>query len=148
MVYIDSSIAYDVNPKLPDGSANPSCTSTLGIVADNDVMITDNADNSNNVTIDAAIFSLKGGFGAENYASRSIDGTIKLVGAVQAYDRNPVGTFSGGSITHGFRKNYNYDSRLQDSPPLGYPQTTNFAVKNWYEQITQYPDIFGFLNEH
>jgi hypothetical protein len=151
-VFIDSSVVYGnaggvTPPKNADGTVNSACTATLGIVADNDVMITDNADNGNNVTIDAAIFSLKGGFGAEHYDTRSIDGTIKLVGAVQAYDRNPVGTFSGGSIIHGFQKNYDYDSRLQDSPPLGYPQTTNFAVKNWFEQITKYPDIFGFLNE-
>ena len=146
-VYIDSSIAYSQNPKLPDGSPNPACTSTLGIVAVNDVMVTDNTDNNNGVTIDASIFSLTGGFGAENYTSRGIDGELHLVGAIQAKDRNPVGTFSGsGTLASGFQKNYDYDTRLKDNPPAGYPKTANFEVRNWYESITKYPNIFDFLN--
>jgi hypothetical protein len=150
-VFIDSSIAYSVNPKLPNGDPNPACTSTLGIVADNDVMITDNTKNSNNVTIDASIFSLTGGFGAENYDTRSVCGDLNLVGAIQAKDRNPVGTFSGGTLQHGFHKDYDYDSRLGDTPPAGYPQTTNFQVKNWYENTVfdqgLLDNLFGFLGK-
>lgn len=126
-VWVDSSVAY-VHDPLSGASSD-----MLGIVADNDVIITDNSNNNNNVTLHATVFSRSGGLTAQNYASRGLDGTLTLLGGVQQYQRGPVGTFSGTTISSGFRKNYKYDDRyMVDSPPF-FPTTGSFEVLSWYE---------------
>jgi len=131
-VWVDSSVTYNLNPL-----TNSVSTDMLGIVCDNDVIVADNGNNNtplNGVTIHATILSRSGGLKAENYNTRPVGGTLTLLGGVQQYQRGPVGTFSGGSITHGFQKNYRYDDRLMiDSPPL-YPTTGGYEVLSWYEQ--------------
>ncbi len=127
-VYLDSSIAYGnpsaisgtnkqgQTPPNINGNINAACTSELGIVSDNSVIITDkpinpvtgnpmSSVNNSGITIDASIFCLNGGFTAENYDSRGADGSIYLVGALQAKNRQPVGTFTGsGTLSSGSRK--------------------------------------------
>ncbi len=130
-VYVDSSIAYSANP-----ATNPNSTDMLGIVCDNDVIVSDNSNNNNpatGVTLQASILSRSGGLTAENYNKRPVAGTLSLYGGVQQYQRGPVGTFSGSTITSGFQKNYRYDNRLMvGSPPL-YPTTGTYEVLSWYE---------------
>ena len=130
-VWVDSSIVYKTNPLTDPGSSD-----MLGIVCDNDVIVADNADNNNpttGVNIHATILSRSGGLKADNYNTRPAAGTLTLLGGVQQYQRGPVGTFSGSTITSGFQKNYRYDDRLMvDSPPL-YPTTGSYEVLSWYE---------------
>lgn len=129
-VYIDDDIVYKRNPQ-----AGPS-PDLLGICAQNDVIITDNAANNSNVRIEAALFSLSGGLKAQNYNTRPVSGTIHLVGGITQYQRGPVGTFSGSPpvINHGFQKNYRYDTRLMvDSPPF-FPTTGSYEILSWYER--------------
>jgi hypothetical protein len=115
---------------------DPGSTDLLGIVCDNDVVVADNTDNDNpatGVTIQASILCRSGGLTAENYNKRPMSGTLTLLGGVQQYQRGAVGTFSGGTITSGFQKNYRYDNRLMiGSPPL-YPTTGTYEVLSWYE---------------
>jgi hypothetical protein len=140
-VFIDSSITYH-NPA--PTAKNPSLVTTdlLGIVANNDIRVADDADNNQviggvpkGVEIDASMYSLNGGFGADNYSNRSISGTnhysgmLKVVGGIQQSARNPVGA-SGGTPVLGFLKDYEYNLNLQYVTPKGYP-TTVFAVKWW-----------------
>lgn len=130
-VWVDSSVTYQTNPLL-----DPSSSNMLGIVCDNDVIVTDNTNNNNpanGVKIHASILSKSGGLKAENYNTRPVAGTLTLLGGVQQYQRGPVGTFGGGGIVSGFQKNYRYDERLMiDSPPL-YPTTGSYEVLSWYE---------------
>jgi hypothetical protein len=130
-VWVDSSIAYATNPM-----TDPTSTDMLGIVCDNDVVVTDNADNNNptlGVTIQASILCRSGGLTADNYNHRPVAGTLSLLGGVQQYQRGPVSTFSGSTINSGFQKNYRYDDRLMiGSPPL-YPTTGTYEVLSWYE---------------
>jgi len=128
-VYLDDDVVYKTPPD------DPSCTDMLGIVADNDVVITDNVPNTTDINIDASIFCKGGGFTAEHYSSRPPSGTINLRGGIQQYQRGPVGTFSSTTMTinHGFHKNYKYDNRLlTDLPPM-YPTTGSYEVVSWYE---------------
>jgi hypothetical protein len=129
-VYVDSSVTYLNNP------LTTSSTDMLGIVCDNNVIITDNVNNdnqSNGVQLHATMLMRSGGLTAENYATRGKCGTLTVLGGVQQYQRGPVGTISGGQISSGFNKNYRYDTRLMvDSPPL-YPTTGSYEVLSWYE---------------
>ena len=127
-VYLDDDIVYSTDPN------DPNCTDMLGIVSDNNVVITNNAANNDDININASIFCRKGGFGAEDYNTRPIAGSINLVGGIQQYQRAAVGTFgSSGTINHGFQKNYRYDNRLMTDLPPFYPTTGSYEIVSWYE---------------
>jgi len=131
-IYLDNDIVYNTDPR-----SNPNSTDLLGIVAQNNVLISDNPANTTNINIDASVYAETGGFGAENYASRPISGTINLYGGIQQHGRLPVGTFyTNGSnlyLVSGFYKNYRYDDRLLIASPPGYPNTGHFEIVSWYE---------------
>lgn len=126
-VWLDDDVKYSTDP------SDPNCNDMLGIAADEDIWVTDNAANNSDITIHASMFVRNGGFGAENYNTRPVSGTINLVGGIQQYQRNAVGTFSGGSINHGFQKNYRYDNRLLTDLPPEYPTTGSYEIISWYE---------------
>jgi hypothetical protein len=107
-------------------------------VAENDIHISLNAEVNpspqvKGVTIHGSIFSRAGGFGAESYDTRVVGGKLKVIGGIQQKARDPVGTFSGGVINHGFQKDYDYDIRLQSESPEGYPRLP-FQVQNWVDK--------------
>ncbi len=130
-IYIDDDVKYTNNP-----TTGPS-TNILGLIAENNVTITDNAANNSNVTIQAAIFCHKGGFNAQNHSSRPVAGKINLLGGIVQYQRGAVGTYSSSSgtptISSGFLKNYRYDDRFYvDTPPF-YPWTGGYSILSWRE---------------
>ena len=127
-IYLDDDIVYKSDPLI-----NPNSTDLLGIVAENSVWITENSANNSDIKIHASIFAEKDGFGAENYNTRPVSGSIYLTGGISQHKRNPVGTFSGSTINHGFAKKYRYDDRLAVSLPPYYPGTGKFEVVAWYE---------------
>lgn len=128
-VFIDNDIVYNSDPRI-----NSNSTDLLGIVAQNDVIITENAANNSDVNIHASIYSQNGGFGAENYNTRPVSGNINLLGGITQSTRRAVGTFSSSSgVTAGFSKNYRYDERLRIASPPFYPATGTFQVVSWYE---------------
>jgi hypothetical protein len=132
-VYFDSSVVY----KTKVGSI-PESTDMLGIVTDNNCWIKDTIVNhpsspQTGFTVCASMLCRTGGFGAQNYASLPLSGMIHMVGGVQQNQRQAVGTTSGGTVDHGYNKDYRYDNRLMvNSPPL-YPTTGNYEVLSWYE---------------
>jgi hypothetical protein len=132
-VYVTDDILYEHSPLV-----GPT-DDMLGLVADQNVIVADNAANNSNCEIDASIFSRTGSFEAEHYSSRPVGGRLKVVGAIIQNVRGPVGTFSGGSIVSGFLKRYNYDLRLADPnvrPPFfpGFYRKT-FAIADWWENV-------------
>ncbi len=127
-VYIDDNVVYNSDPR-----TNPNSTDLLGIVAKNNVLITDNVPNHNDVIIDGAIYAESGGFGAQNYSTRPISGTIYLLGGITQNSRAAVGTFNSYGIVSGFYKNYRYDNRLMLSSPPYFPNTGAFEIVSWYE---------------
>ncbi len=129
-VWIDDDIVYKRDPQ-----QGPS-PDLLGICAQNNIIITDNAANRSDVRIHAALFSLSGGLTAQNFRTRGPSGTIHLIGGITQHQRGPVGIFSGSPprITNGFYKNYRYDERLMvDSPPF-FPLTGSHEILSWYER--------------
>ena len=127
-VYLDNDIVYKTDPQV-----NPNSTDMLGIVSQQNVLVTNNSANNSDINIDASIFCQNGGFGAENYASRPPSGNINLLGGIQQNIRQPVGTFSYYGIVSGFNKRYKYDNRLLYSSPPSYPNTGSFEIVSWYE---------------
>lgn len=128
-IYLDGDVLYNSDPR-----TNPSSTDLLGIVAQNNVYITDNSVNSNGINIDAAIFAQNGGFGAQNYDTWNTNGSyIHLLGGVTQKSRLAVGTFGGWYGMTGFYKDYEYDNRFLSVAPPNYPSTGGFEIVSWYE---------------
>lgn len=126
-IYLDDDIVYQTDPK-----TNPNSTDLLGILSQNNVYITDNND-TKNINIHAAIYCQDGGFGAENYNSRSVDGNINLLGGITQHIRRAVGTYSGSTSVSGFNKKYGYDKRLMKIHPPFFPTTSGFSIVSWKE---------------
>lgn len=133
--WLDSSVVYNTNPL-----TNPASTDMLGLVCDNILWIKDTSYQNipaNGFTIQASMLSRAGGFGAQNYSTRPYAGQINLLGGIQQYQRQPVGTL-GGTPVHiitGFGKNYRYDSRLMIMSPPMYPSTGAYEVLSWFEDV-------------
>jgi len=127
-IYIDDDLTHYEHPK--KGSDD-----LLGLVAENNILIADNADTRGDLSIHATMFCRAGGFTAENYNNRPIEGSIKLVGGIQHNKRGPVGTFSGSppKKVSGYAKSYRYDERLMYDAPPYFPTTGNFEIVSWFE---------------
>ncbi|MCC6396528.1 MAG: hypothetical protein IT282_05875 [Bacteroidetes bacterium] len=130
-VYIQDDVLYERNPRF--GASDD----VLGLVAEDNVIIKDNAANNSECEIHGSIFTRDGSFTAENYNSLPICGELRVLGSIVQKERGAVGTFSGGVLNHGFSKRYRYDDRLSDQafrPPYypGYYVTT-YAITNWWE---------------
>jgi len=71
------------------------------------------------LTVDASILALQQSFAVNNHGASGVEGTLTIYGSIQQNSRGAVGTFSGGSISTGYGKDYNYDPRLAFySPPF------------------------------
>jgi hypothetical protein len=90
-----------------------------------------------NPEIDAAMLSLNDSFIVDNYDCGAPNGTLKVVGAIAQKYRGPVGTGSGGNITTGYIKNYNYDDRFktQNPPYFLNPIDSKWQLIRYTEQI-------------
>ncbi len=128
-IYITGSITY-----------NNTEEDMLGLIAENYLYI-NHYDNRNrdvapdNITIQAALFSLNHSFTFENYNRTPRKGTLTILGSIGQRYRGPIGTFSGSNRVSGYSKNYNYDQRMQyDEPPhFIEPLNSGFYVSNWEE---------------
>jgi len=130
-LYIHNDVLYEDNPMAGTGD------DVLGLVAEDNVIVKDNAANRSNCEIHASIFTRDGSFYAENYGSLPICGTLTILGSIVQKERGAVGTFAGGVLKTGFSKRYRYDDRLADQifrPPFypGYYVNT-YAITNWWE---------------
>lgn len=131
-IFLEDNIVCYNNPQ-----TNPNSTDMLGIVAERDVVISDNTANRSDIIIQAAIYAQRGSFTAENYNTRPPSGFIYLYGGITQYTRGPVGEFhqSGGQIyiVNGFSKKYRYDGRFMLSSPPAFPGTGNLEIVSWFE---------------
>lgn len=139
-IHVTDDITYEVSPM-----SDPDTDDMLGLVADKNIYVDDNAANNSNCEIHASIFSRTGSFTAQNYASRPVSGTLKLIGGIIQDARGPVGTFGGSGIVSGFSKRYYYDQRLADPqvrPPF-FPgfYTQTLTISNWWENV-RIPNYF------
>ncbi len=127
-IYIDDDIVFNQDPR-----DYPNSTDLLGIIAKNEVLITDNAPNSSDINIHASIYVETGGFGADNYADRPVGGNINLLGGIIQHTRRAVGTFNQYGPQSGFAKRYRYDDRLMLASPPMFPGTGSYEIVSWLE---------------
>jgi hypothetical protein len=133
-LYLDSSVVYARNPM-----DHPGSTDILGLCAESDIIITDNANNNTTgdkgIDIQAALFSLTSGLSAQNANTGGTRGSIRLMGGVSQYQRGIVCYYnSDGSISNGFSKSYRYDERLMNQSPPYFPTTGSYEILSWYER--------------
>ena len=136
-VLIEDNLLLNTNP-----ITNSASTDMLGIVAKNNIIISDvaYAPSHSNITIQAAMFAQTGSFEVQNYdrttnsPTPEYRGTIFLYGGVTQETRGAVGTGSGSTVTTGYSKSYKYDPRLAYSYPPAYPGCGTFQISSWYEE--------------
>jgi hypothetical protein len=145
-----------IGAKLDNNSTNGSLVATagsdatLGLIADNYVRVAHrvrdcanyapaNEPTVMNVTIQAAILSLKHSFFLDNHNCGKL-GTLTVIGAIAQHYRGTVSTFSGTTIVTGFTKNYWYDDRFRyRSPPYFLsPVDSAWDVVRSHEQVPAY----------
>lgn len=124
-VYLTNHITYAA-----DSKTNLSSDDAIGIIASRDISVTTSA--PSNLTIYAHMMATgrydtnsatDGSFGVINYNSGSPRGRLTVHGGIVQDDRGAVGTFDPytGLTTHGFYKDYTYDTRFKTDPPPDYP---------------------------
>lgn len=130
-VYIDGNIQYADDPQ------NGPSPDMLGLVANNNVTVTETSPPMHDVYIDAAIFARTGSFSYQGYndAAAGALGSIYLYGSITNYQRGDVGKFdqSTGALTSGYLKNYKYDNRFSVAAPPYFPTATGFEIVGWRE---------------
>lgn len=127
-VWFDSSVAYNTNP-----INDPTSTDLLGIVATNNLLIASNANNNDatkGFTVQGAMFSMNGGFGADSATTKKSSGQIHMLGGISQKQRQAVGVVGG---THGYLKSYYYDNRMLVAAPPCFPTTGSYEVLEWLE---------------
>lgn len=127
-IWIDDDITYADNP-----IGNPNSDDLLGLIASENVWITDNPANSNDINIHGSVFAGES-FKAQNHNGRGISGTLNLIGSIAQATPGPVGQSGfGGGMAHGFSKNYYYDPRLQTKSPPYFPGLGELKLVSWWE---------------
>jgi hypothetical protein len=127
--FLDNDVVYNTNPQ-----TNGSSTDLLGIVAQNNVIITNNTANNSGIKIQATIYCENGSFTAQNYDTRPLSGFIDLYGGITQNTRGAVGQLDrNGNLSSGFYKRYRYDERLQDTYPPFFPGCGTFEIVSWFE---------------
>jgi hypothetical protein len=132
------------DPTLPTTDATNIRPGTLGLVARN---VTVASGTPAQMEIDAEILAGRdsttypsdsdGSFSVADYSTKttsiSSPNTLKIMGGVIQRARGPVGTLdpSTGLLSHGYQKNYYYDTRMADSPPPFFPTTGNYDRISW-----------------
>jgi hypothetical protein len=124
-INITNNIRYANDPRLPGSTS----TDTLGIISEEDVMISKNA--PANLEIDGSIMALNTSFMLEEWWTNGARGTLSVFGGIIQKQRGPVGTFSGTTKVSGYSKDYNYDVRLLSSPPPFVPTTDDYITLSW-----------------
>ena len=132
-VYLDNDIVLNTDP-----SKNSSSKDMLGIVAKQNVIITNNTANQDDINIQAAIYVENGSFKVDAHDSGDPRGSINLYGGITQKTRGAVGTIGTDKwgnkyIATGYNKRYKYDDRLLISYPPYYPGCGTFEVVSWLE---------------
>lgn len=113
-------------------------TDVLGLITDGNVTISTSTSTVADLEIDAAIMAPEGCFTVNSYSSGVARGTLHVFGAIIQNQRGPVGTYnsSTGTITTGYAKDYVFDSKLTNLPPLNFPQTGNILIRSFLDSGT------------
>jgi hypothetical protein len=120
-VFIEGSLRCAVSPE-----GNPASDDFIALLAQNDVIVADNAATSNGVLLHVSIAAL-GRFKVQNYDTGSPRGDLRLVGSLVVDRLDPFGTWSGGTLLTGYRFVHVYDSRLRTQRAPFFPIMTGWV---------------------
>ncbi len=137
-----------------DDPALGTCADILGLLADNNIVVADNAintpqsftgsyksyDDSQDLYIQAVIMALNTSFTVQNYTTGPTNaltcagnsdgrGCLYVTGGLIQQNRGPVGLSSG----QGYIKQYSYDRCAAVNPPPYFPTTGQFLDNRYFE---------------
>ena len=97
----------------------------------------DNDGGPGGITIEAAILALNHSFIVDNWYCGNDLGTLTVYGAIAQRFRGPVGTGSGGNVSTGYAKDYNYNPRLKYREPPFFidPVQSPWRINRQNEQV-------------
>lgn len=130
-IIISNNVRYEAYTPAPLSGIDPAtgldASNMLGILAwGGDVHIGTTA--PNDVEIHGVIMAPHGVFKVDNYNLGAPRGTATLLGGAITDFYGPFGTFSGTTPTHGFGRNFVYDSRvLNGKTPPYFPYLSGFT---------------------
>ncbi|MBK7104601.1 MAG: hypothetical protein IPH62_04895 [Ignavibacteriae bacterium] len=133
-VYLEDDIVYRNDPlKFVSGGTtvtNPDCEDMLGIVAEQQVVVKDNAANRNDINIHAALFNYGGGISVEGISSSKPNmGKMRIHGSLIENTAQTTGYTNGA----GYNQVIKYDKRYRHSTPPAFPSTTSYEIVSWFE---------------
>ena len=138
-IYVENNILYEQDPRFV-----PTSTDMLGLVAEQSVIIADNAANQADCIVQGNIFARGGSLTAQNYDNGVLRGRLSVLGSIVQNVRGAVGTNLNGVLNSGYFKSYAYDARLYDPNvrPPSYPGFVpqNMTVIGWWESM-RLPDF-------
>ena len=130
-IHISGDLNYSDDPQ-----KDPSSTDMLGLIAQNDIIVNDNAEGEHgnrDLSIQATMMALHS-FRVQDYNHGTTRGKLNVLGGVIQDTRGPVGTVNNqGVLVTGFSKNYDFDQRLLNHWPPGYPLEDSYSIISWKE---------------
>ncbi len=138
-IYVEDNVLYEQDPRVDTTSQD-----MLGLVAEESVIVIDNAANQADCVIQGNIFARTGSLTAQNYDDGVLRGRLSILGSIVQNIRGAVGTNLNGVLNSGYFKSYAYDKRLYDPnvrPPY-YPGfiPSSTTVMGWWESM-RLPDF-------
>ena len=117
-----------------DNQYNPTGSDDMiGILATNNLIISNTPENDTDITIHASIFCAEGGVQAQDLNSLDDQGRLFLQGGVIAAKEEQVVKVENDGTFKGFKKHVVFDERyLLTNPPL-FPLTDKYEIVSWYE---------------
>jgi len=108
----------------------------LGLIAQGTILIKTNRNVKQDLEIDAALMALNNSMTVYDYDRGVARGTLRIFGGVIQRYRGAVGTFNTNSnqVSTGYSKEYVYDQKLLNKPPLNFPVTGEIKVKAWQDK--------------
>ncbi|HLP14882.1 MAG TPA: hypothetical protein VK470_01415 [Bacteroidota bacterium] len=124
-VNITGNLTYASDPR-----TDPTQTSMLGIVAQNDIVIRDNS--ATQFTVMGSIYSATTGLVVQNLSTRPA-GNLTLVGGLIGPILYATSNGGTGSGRRGYNLGIRYDTRFMNDAPPFYPTTGTYQILSWYE---------------
>ncbi|HUI10241.1 MAG TPA: hypothetical protein VL221_07930 [Bacteroidota bacterium] len=138
-IVVEDNLLYERDPRFDTTS-----TDLLGLVAEDSVIIADNAANATDCIVQGNIFARTGSLSAQDYDNGVLRGRLTVLGSIVQNVRGAVGTNLNGVLNSGYYKSYAYDTRLYN-PTVRPPMYPGFVpaggmVVGWWESL-RVPDF-------
>ncbi len=130
-IYIGGNLIYNTDPR-----TNPSSTDMLGLVAYNNVYVTDQG--PQDIEVDGSITALTGQFQVQNFWTFLKGDLVQYGGLTTKLPGGLTGIFdtSTGQVIHGYNQLQYYDERLKDQAPLWYPPVKDSTGRIAYAKLS------------